>query len=157
MRLTETIAQHIMAVHNGNNWTDVNLENTLQNVSFQDAVRVTKASPNSIAALLHHISFYNEVVLNRIQGVETTINQANGFDYAPINSLQDWEDLKKRSLQSSVKLAEVVRSIPEEKLFEPVLSGYSTYYKTLQGLVEHTHYHLGQIVIIKHLIRNLED
>ncbi|MGN6163930.1 MAG: hypothetical protein ACTHOF_05245 [Flavisolibacter sp.] len=29
---------------------------------------------------------------------------------------------------------------------------YGTYYRNLQGIIEHTHYHLGQIVLIKKLL-----
>ncbi|HAI83731.1 MAG TPA: DUF1572 domain-containing protein, partial [Chitinophagaceae bacterium] len=29
-----------------------------------------------------------------------------------------------------------------------------TYYRNILGLIEHTHYHLGQIALIKKIIRN---
>ncbi|MDQ1090003.1 hypothetical protein QE390_004607 [Siphonobacter sp. SORGH_AS 1065] len=31
---------------------------------------------------------------------------------------------------------------------------YGTYYRNLHGMIEHTHYHLGQIVLIKKILRN---
>ncbi len=68
MKLTDHIAQHIIDVHIGDNWTDVNIKNTLKNISLQEAVTVTSSSANTIAALLHHITFYNEVVLERLKG-----------------------------------------------------------------------------------------
>ncbi len=80
MNLTDNIAQHIIDVHAGINWTDVNIKNTVQNITYSEASTHTDASANSIAALLHHITFYNEVVLKRINGNDPAINAANGFD-----------------------------------------------------------------------------
>ncbi len=153
MKLTDYIAQHIIDVHIGDNWTDVNIKNTLQDVSLQEAVTVTNSSANTIAALLHHITFYNEVVLERLKRNIPFISNANGFDVPVLNNERDWIELKERNIQSAQYLAEAVKQFPEEKIFEPILPDFSTVYKTLHGVIEHTHYHLGQIVIIKNLVR----
>ncbi len=153
MKLTDHIAQHIIDVHTGDNWTDVNIKNTLQNISLQEAITVINSSANTIAALLHHITFYNEVVLERLKGNIPSICNANGFDVPVLNNERDWMELKDRNIQSAQKVAEAVKRFPEEKIFEPILPDFSTGYKTLHGLIEHTHYHLGQIVIIKNLVR----
>ena len=52
MKITESIAQHITEVHEGGNWTDVNIKDALADVSFKEAATVTKASNNTIAALV---------------------------------------------------------------------------------------------------------
>ncbi len=153
MKLTDHIAQHIIDVHTGDNWTDVNIKNTLQDISLQEAVTVTNSSANTIAALLHHITFYNEVVLERLKGNIPFISVSNGFDVPVLNNERDWMELKEGNIQSAQNLAEAVKRFPEEKIFEPILPDFSTVYKTLHGLIEHTHYHLGQIVIIKNLVR----
>ena len=153
MKLTDHIAQHIIDVHMGDNWTDVNIKNTLQNISLKEAVTVTNSSANTIAALLHHITFYNQVVLERLKGNIPFISEANGFDVPVLNKENDWLDLKEKNYQSAQNLAEAVKQFPEEKLFEPVIANSSTVYKTLHGVIEHTHYHLGQIVIIKNLVK----
>lgn len=154
MSLSKVVAQHILDVTSGGNWTDVSLESVLKDVPWKDAIEITNASPNSIASLVNHIWFYNEVVRKRIQGIETEISVANGFDLNPIRSEADWVLLRERMDASTVALASEVEKLADEVLFKPVLPGYSTCYKTLHGLVEHTHYHLGQIVIIKNLITN---
>ena len=153
MKLTNFIAQHIIDVHVGDNWTDVNIKNTLQNISLKEAVTVTNSSANTIAALLHHITFYNEVVLERLKGNTPIISNANGFDVPVLTKENDWMELQEKNYQSAQNLAEAVKQFPEEKLFEPVIANSSTVYKTLHGVIEHTHYHLGQIVIIKNLVK----
>ncbi len=153
MNITELIAQHITDVHNGSNWTDVNVKDTLQDVSFTEANTVTKASPNSIAMLLYHISFYNEVMLQRLLNLPAPVSQTNGFDAPHLNNEEDWKLLQEKNIQSAQKLADAVKSFPEEKLYQEYQPGKSSYYKNLHGIAEHAHYHLGQMMILKKLIK----
>ena len=154
MKTTEHIAQHIIEVFEGGNWTDVNMKDTLRDINYKEATTVTKASYNTIAALVYHISFYNEIVLQRLQGINPSISSANGFDLPPIKSEHDWFQIKQRCFQSAHDLAAAVIKLPEEKLGELTVTGHSTHYKTLHGVAEHAHYHLGQIVLLKKLVKN---
>ena len=154
MNITSLIAQHLIDVHEGNNWTEVDMTTTLKDVTLQEAITRTPASPNTIASLLHHITFWNRVMVQRAQGTAVQINDANGYDHPPLNTEADWQNLKSDNIQSAHELATAIRQFDEAKLLEPILPNYSTAYKNLQGSVEHVHYHLGQIVILKKLIRN---
>jgi uncharacterized damage-inducible protein DinB len=154
MKTTDFIAQHIVEVFEGGNWTEVNFKSTLKDINYKEATTVTKASYNTIAALLYHTCFYNEVVLQRLQGINPAINEKNGFDLPPVRNENDWNELKRRCFQSAHALAEAVKKFPEERLSELTITGHSTHYKTLHGVAEHTHYHLGQIVILNKLIKN---
>jgi uncharacterized damage-inducible protein DinB len=153
MKITESIAQHLMEVFEGGNWTDVNMNAALRDINYREATAVTKASYNTIAALVYHISFYNEIVLKRLQGISPVIGNANGFDLPPIKNEHDWTKLKEKCFQSARDLAAAVLKFPEERLFELTVTGHSTNYKTLHGVAEHAHYHLGQIVLLKKLIK----
>jgi uncharacterized damage-inducible protein DinB len=154
MKTTEHIAQHIIEVFDGDNWTDVNMKDTLRDINFKDATTITKASYNTIAALVYHIAFYNEIVLQRLRGINPAISSANGFDLPTIKNENDWQQIKQRCFQSAHELAAAVIKLPEEKLGELTITGHSTHYKTLHGAVEHVHYHLGQIVLLKKLVKN---
>jgi uncharacterized damage-inducible protein DinB len=153
MKITELIAQHITEVHEGGNWTEVNIKDTLADVGYKEATTITRASYNTIASLVHHLSFYNEVVRQRLSGNDPVISESNGFDMAAIKNEDDWIKLRERNIQSAQQLASMVREFPEEKILELTVTGRVTYYKTLHGIAEHTHYHLGQIVLLKKLIR----
>ncbi len=153
MKINEQIAQHLLDVNQGANWTDVNIKDTLEGVSYKEAGAITKASTNTIAGLLHHISFYNDIVKERLWGNYPPINQLNGFDMERIKNEGDWAKLKEKCLQSARDLASEVKKFPEEKLFNLTANGHGTYYKMLHGVIEHAHYHLGQMVLLKNLIR----
>ena len=118
MKITELIAQHITEVHEGGNWTEVNIKDTLADVGYKEATTVTRASYNTIAALVHHLSFYNDVVMQRLSGNDPVISESNGFDMAAIKNEDDWIKLKERNIQSAQQLASAVREFPEEKIFE---------------------------------------
>ncbi|CAN5311968.1 hypothetical protein BH11BAC6_BH11BAC6_16960 [soil metagenome] len=153
MKITALVAQHITDIFEADNWTEVNIKNTLCDVDHIEATTHTKASPNTIAALLHHLSFYNDVVLMRLSGICPEIDDINGFNVPPIKNEQQWQQLKETVLDSARQLSEAVKNFPEEQIFMQTRSGHCTYYKMLQGIAEHAHYHLGQIIILKKLIR----
>jgi uncharacterized damage-inducible protein DinB len=151
MEITALIAQHLLEVHVGDNWTDVHLSDTLSDVSAEEAVTVTVASPNTIASLVHHITYWNRHMIKRMGGVEAPIPVSNGFE---LPEDFDWEQLKADNITSAYELAAAIREFDVARLGQPILPGYSTAYKNLQGTVEHVHYHLGQIVIIKKLLKH---
>jgi hypothetical protein len=153
MQVSSQIAQHLLDVCNGGNWTEVSVAQTLADISWQEAVTVTIASPNSIAALTHHVSFWNRVMMQRISGINPEIPESNGFDVGTISGDAEWKALIRDLLITASELAIAIRDIEEDKLDEPIAPGQSTLYKNVQGTVEHIHYHLGQMVIIKKLIR----
>jgi hypothetical protein len=152
MEITALIAQHLLDVHIGNNWTDVNLSGTLADVTLQEALSVSAASPNTIAGLVHHITYWNRHMIGRMKGVEATIPATNGFEL-PVDF--DWQRLKDDNIVSAHELAVAIREFDTARLEQPIMPGFSSAYKNLQGTVEHVHYHLGQIVIIKKLLRRL--
>jgi uncharacterized damage-inducible protein DinB len=153
MNITNVIATHIRDCFDGENWTSVNIADTLADVSFQEAQQRTTLSQNTIASLLHHLYYWNGIIMERIKGINPSIAEANGFDVDELKNENDWNGLIEKTHQSFLQLADAVKNFLEEKLFEISPTGKSSYYKNFQGIVEHAHYHLGQIVILKKLIK----
>ena len=51
-------------------------------------------------------------------------------------------------------LANLIEQLPESRLWEDFSDNkYGNYYRNLHGIIEHCHYHLGQIVLIKKLLQ----
>jgi uncharacterized damage-inducible protein DinB len=154
MEITALIAQHLLEVHIGNNWTDIDLAATIADVTPEESITVTNASPNTIASLVHHITWWNRHMIGRMKGEEAPVPASNGYD---IPAGMSWQQLKEDNVDSAYELAAAIREYDIAKLALPIKEGYSSAYKNLQGTVEHVHYHLGQIVIIKKLIRNIKN
>jgi hypothetical protein len=151
MKIAQLVAKHIEEVVHGN-WTDIYLDDTVADITYMEAVTLPAGITNSIAMLLRHISFYNDVVMERLANKEPSIDSSNGFDVI-VNNEEEWRQLKTTCLGSFEKLAAAVSELADEKLWGSPPSGGGTYYKMLHGICEHAHYHLGQIVLLKKIIR----
>jgi hypothetical protein len=73
---------------------------------------------------------------------------------SPIKSQEDWEKLYNKTWIDAEKLAILVKQMPENKLEEVFVDEkYGNYYRNLTALVNHSYYHLGQIVLIKKMLK----
>jgi uncharacterized damage-inducible protein DinB len=153
MSLTKQIAKHIRDVHFGGNWTSVNLKDTLADVTWEQAT-IKVYSFNTIAILVYHMSYFVSAVLPVLRGGQLDANDKFSFDHPPIHSLQDWERLLDKVWMEAEEFAKLVEQLPESKLWENFTQEkYGNYYRNIHGIIEHTHYHLGQIVILKKIIQ----
>ena len=152
MKITETLAKNLLNAFEGNNWTDVSIKDTLAGLSWQQVTTQTPASPNTIASLVNHLWYWNTIIMERMKGNYPNVPETNGFDVSELHDDADWQILIKKTHQSFINLANAIRQFPEEKLMETPKTGASTINANLFGIVEHAYYHLGQIVIVKHLV-----
>jgi hypothetical protein len=152
MSLTKQIAKHFRDIHFGGNWTSSNLKDNVADVSWQQAV--TKVhSFNTIATLVYHINYYVSVVLKVLQGGPLNASDKFSFDCPPIECEEDWQKLLTKVWAEAESFASLVEALPESKLWEDFFENkYGNYYRNIHGIIEHAHYHLGQIALIKKLI-----
>jgi hypothetical protein len=152
MDLSKPIAKHLRDVFFGGNWTSVNLKDTLKDIDWQQATAQV-SSLNTIAKLTFHIGYYLSAILKVLQGGPLDAHDKYSFDLPPINSQDDWEKLMNRTFAEAESVVNLAEQLPDNKWEETFAhEKYGTYYRNLHGLIEHTHYHLGQIVVIKKMI-----
>jgi hypothetical protein len=152
MNLTAQIAKHFREVHFGGNWTSVNLKDNLVDVTWQQATTQVY-SFNTIAALVFHMNYFVSAVLKVLQGNPLDAHDKYSFDCPPIQSQEDWEKLLDKTWTDAENFASLVEQLPESKLGETFSDEkYGNYYRNLHGIIEHVHYHLGQIVLIKKIL-----
>jgi len=153
MTHTAQIAKHFREVHFGGNWTWVNLRDTLADVTWKEAT--TKLYTfNTIGTLVFHINYYVGVAMKVLQGGPLEGHDKLSFDAPPLTSQEDWEHRLDKYSNDATEFAGLVELLPDEKLWDVFeQEKYGNYYRNLLGIIEHSHYHLGQIVIIKKLIR----
>lgn len=152
MSLTKQIAKHFREIHSGGNWTCSNLKDTLADVTWEQA-NTQVHSFNTIALLVYHVNYFVSAALDVLQGKPLNANDKYSFDLPPVRSKEDWNNLMNKTLVEAERVASLIESLPESKLWENFTDEkYGNYYRNLHGIIEHTHYHLGQIVIIKKII-----
>ena len=152
MNLSEELGKHIRGFYLGPNATGVNLKETLDGITWEQA-NVSIKDLNTIGKLVFHIGYYVAGVIQVINGGPLDIRDKYSYDMEPIASESDWLQLKDRIFSEGEAFAKLVEEMPEQRLYADFDTGkYGNYYKNLTGIIEHSHYHLGQIALIKRML-----
>ena len=90
-----------------------------------------------------------------LRGEELKASDKDSFNVPVIDSETDWENMKELCWQ---KVDTYIKFI--ENMNDDALNGlfygekYGTWLRNIVGLLEHNYYHLGQISLIKKILRN---
>lgn len=154
MKLNEQISKQLKDLFISGQWvgTNLNLKAQLDDVNFEMAL--TKYdSLNSIAMLAFHINYYLEGVINVFEGGTLDIKDKYSYEMPPINTSAEWDTLRSNIYNNAENFVDLVEQMPLSQLDEPFTDEkYGTYLRNLIGMLEHSYYHLGQIVLIKKLL-----
>lgn len=152
MKLTDQIARQLREVHFGGNWTGASLKEKLAGVTWQQATQRV-GSFHTIAALVYHMNYFVSATLQVLEGGPLDAKERLSFDSPSIASEQDWERLLQKTWSDAESLALAIERMPESQLWEDFLDEkYGNYYRCIHGPIEHCHYHLGQIALIKSML-----
>jgi hypothetical protein len=153
MKPTSQIASRFREVILSGTWiAGSNFKTELSNVTWEQANQKVD-SLNTIAALTSHIDYYISGILNVLEGGTLDIRDKHSFDFPPIKSQEDWERVMDKLWKDSERFAVLVEQMTEEKLKEDFADKkYGSYQRNIEAMIEHSYYHLGQIVIIKKLL-----
>ena len=152
LNLPQQIANHFRQIYFGGNWTDSNLKDILKDVSWQQATTKLYLF-NTIAALAYHMNYFSAAILNVIQAEPISTKDKFSFDHPPVNSQEDWVTMLNNIWNDAEKVAVMIEQLPLPKLREIFSEEkYGNIYSNILGIIEHNHYHLGQIVVLKKLL-----
>jgi hypothetical protein len=152
MEISNMIARQARDVISGGNWTSVNLRDTLSGITLEQA-RHQIPGFNSIATLVYHMNYYMKAVHVVMEGGALDAKDKLSFELPPLISEEDWEKLLDDVWKDAENFAGAIEKIPQEQLATDFVdSKYGSWYRNLHGIIEHTHYHLGQIVFLKKMI-----
>lgn len=153
MSLSDDLARHFRGLHAGPSYVGSNLQQALDGVDVREA-NTQIGSLNTIAKLTFHVNYYVAAVLKVFQGGPLEAHDKFSYNCPPIETNQDWEQLKTKVFNDAELLANLIEALPSDQLEAPFDKGkYGNNFRNINGLIEHTYYHLGQINIIKKLIR----
>ena len=152
MKVTEQIAKHLRDVYVGGNWTASNLRDQLADVTWEQATTRVYGF-HTIAALVYHMDYFVAATLKVMQGGPLDAKDKFSFDHPPIVSHQDWESLLEKTWSDAENLALAIEQMPESQLWEHFVDEkWGNFYRCLHGPIEHCHYHLGQIAMLKTML-----
>ena len=110
-------------------------------------------SLNSIALLAQHIHYYINGIKNVFLGGNLEIKDKFSFDFKPMESQLEWEVFLNTFWQDSEEFASLIEQMAETKLDEVFIDAkYGSFQRNIDAMIEHSYYHLGQIVLLRKLI-----
>lgn len=152
MSESKRISNLYQSIYNGNPWLEVNLTNTLKDVTAKQAYQKINPNLNTIWEIVNHLIQWRRNILLRMQG-ETIITPDHNY-FVPVLDPSDfaWE----QSLQTLAKTQEswnaFFEDFDDEDLAKIYVNNGHTYYEHIHGIIQHDVYHLGQIVILKKML-----
>lgn len=153
MNSNSAIARRFREVILNGTWiANTNYKDQLDNSSWELAVSKVD-DLNTIAALTSHIHYYISGLINVFEGGSLDIKDKYSFDFPDITSQKDWDKILSQLWNDAEKFANLIEQFPENKLNEVFVDEkYGSYQRNIDAMIEHSYYHLGQIVLIKKII-----
>lgn len=153
MKSTAALANRFREVILNGTWiANTNYKDQLAGLDWKIATTPV-GSLNTIALLARHIHYYINGVKTVFKGGSLEIRDQYSFDFPPISSQEEWDSFLTRFFNDAEEFASVLEQLPEEQLGEAFVDEkYGTYQRNLDGMIEHSYYHLGQIVLIKKIL-----
>lgn len=134
---------------NGTWIANTNFKNELENLDWKIAT-ARLSNMNTISTLAQHIHYYISGIKNVFLGGNLEINDRYSFDFPEIGSQEEWKNFLTKFWNDSEEFASLIEKMTEEKLNHGFVDEkYGTYLRNIDGMIEHSYYHLGQIVLIK--------
>jgi len=157
MNSTHKLAKRFREVILNGTWVaNTNFKHQLTGLDWKIAT-ARLSTVNTIAVLAQHIHYYIDGVKNVFKVGSLEIKDKYSFDFPPIQSQEQWENFLSKFWADSEEFASLVEQMPEEKLQQAFVDEkYGTYQRNIDGMIEHSYYHLGQIVLIKKMLQ-LQD
>lgn len=139
---------------NGTWIANTNYKHQLTDLNWE--IAITKfGSLNTIASLAQHIHYYISGVKNVLEGGSLDITDKSSFDFPPLQSQDEWTKVLTKFWNDAEEFASLIEQMPKEKLQQVFVDEkYGTYQRNLEAMIEHSYYHLGQIVLLKKILSN---
>ncbi|TDO94995.1 DUF1572 domain-containing protein [Flavobacterium sp. 245] len=150
MKNTIEIANRFREVILNGTWiANTNFKDQLENLDWKIAVSPIQ-NLNTIAALAQHIHYYINGINQVFRGGTLDIKDQFSFEFPPIHSQEQWDIFLTKFWNDSEEFASLVEKMTDEKIDDVFVDAkYGTYKRNIEAMIEHSYYHLGQIVLIK--------
>lgn len=155
MKSTHLIARRFReAILDGTWIANTNFKDQLADLNWKMATAKVH-DLNTIAVLAQHIHYYIKGINSVFQGGALDIRDKYSFDFPPVRSQDEWEIFLAKFWADAEAFANWVGQMPEEKLNQVFVDErYGTYQRNIDAMIEHSYYHLGQIVLIRKILSN---
>lgn len=128
------------------------LQSTITKVVMGKSYRKDCRSKQRCGAKFSY-KYYLNGILEAFKTGELTIKDKYSFEVKPINNQNQWNNLVETLLTNAERLIVAVSQMNDEILNSDFFDKkYGTYHRNIEGVIEHSYYHLGQIALINKLL-----
>lgn len=155
MSTPTSLTHRIKEVLTEGRWvTGTNFKAEIEGINFSEASKKI-GDLHSIAELTYHITYYLQGVSDVFEGQPLSIKDKYSFDAPSLLNPRDWQARFDTFCQESERFIGLVQNLNDESLKQTFADPkYGTFERNINALIEHTYYHLGQVVLIKKLIKS---
>lgn len=153
MQRNLTLASRLREVFLNGHWiANTNYKEQIQSINWQQATQKVE-NLNTIAALTYHVNYYTAGLLSAFETGRLEISDKYSWDFPAITSETEWDQLVFEFLTNSEKFADKIEEMDDKIFDQPFIDErYGTYLRNIEGVIEHSYYHLGQISLIKKIL-----
>lgn len=153
MKETYQISKRFREVILYGTWiANTNFKHQLSGLNWEIATSKLE-SLNTIADLAQHIHYYINGINAVFKGGNLDIKDKFSFDFPPIKSQDQWDLFLLKFWNDAEEFASLIENMPEQKMKENFVDEkYGTFQRNIEAMIEHSYYHLGQIVLIKKML-----
>ncbi len=143
-------------IYNGSPWYGETVNAKLKNVSEENAFVQPLGNVHSVAEIVSHMTYWRQALISRLEGDKS---------FSPsVESDDNWRNVEKLKTAGWRKIIadfdhtqnKITSLLPKQldKFLEEEYSKGSTYEYLIQGIIDHDIYHLGQVGLVKKLIKH---
>lgn len=153
MSRNSILANRLREVFLNGHWiANTNYKEQIQSVDWQQATCKVHQM-NTIASLTYHINYYLKGLLDAFKTGRLEIHDKYSFLLDEITSASDWEKLVADFLNNASMFSNAIEDMDDHQFDLPFVDKkYGTLLRNIEGVIEHSYYHLGQISLIKKII-----
>ena len=143
------------AIYQGEPWFGESFEEKLKGLDEHNAFQRPTAEIHSIAELLHHSIYWRSMLIKRLNGDITYKGSMKSEEnWLPLEKLKakGWKKILEAWHTSQRELIEGLRQAPETFFSAPYRNGH-THAHLVEGVLQHDIYHLGQIGLVKSMLK----
>jgi uncharacterized damage-inducible protein DinB len=145
----DRILKHYDGVLSGDAWHGDSVWKVLGDIPAETAAARPLSSAHSIWEIVAHMTFWEEVVLQRLHGKRAGLIEELNFPSTPAPTEENWRKTLDEFRNSNRLFREALANLDPTKLNDLTAAGKRTYYGEAHGILEHHVYHLGQIALLK--------
>jgi hypothetical protein len=158
----EILLDQLAACHDDESWFKPSTT-ILSDLSADEAIWKAEDSQHSIWALVNHLIFWNEMWLNRFkddlieENSKITNDETFEVDQLQLNE-ESWNETIRRLSDSFVNWRDAVRNCEHSKLEKRISSYFNAqWWGVISNLCIHNAYHIGQMMLLKKVIKERVD